>query len=396
MSPRWMVNRVSELDRIGQRHTAVQMVRALRAGRIHAVTIVVDSTGEILENAIIDHTHEWVRAFSGPNPEIKLPSWIGESELPHVGNPAVKNRHGPSAAVADAGEAGALASGEGRSIAVREGAEVAVREGAEVASQRIALRTAARTVGRVLVAVIGRLLMALDVLGLAFLITEIVGVLVAYFSDRAIERAIEKATRTNIPVEIKAALDQYKDEIARHFARAWHNKKNADDAIFLYLSPRLVIEGGLGNDGFVFTVSVPVKSFEKDLVSTRFIEPNRKDIVPLGPTYYNIEIRWSAEQPIFTPFDIYLAFTEYFVEHVVDSWTMHYANNVKLAPSTVELFRSTVEILAEISATLKFEPWFGSDGLDFPTSKVGVARWKALQELSVTYGRGRRCARRPP
>jgi hypothetical protein len=63
---------------------------------------------------------------------------------------------------------------------------------------------------------------------------------------------------------------------------------------------------------------------------------------------------------------------------------MHYANNVKLAPSTVELFRSTVEILAEISATLKFEPWFGSDGLDFPTSKVGVARWKALQELSVT------------
>jgi hypothetical protein len=91
-----------------------------------------------------------------------------------------------------------------------------------------------------------------------------------------------------------------------------------------------------------------------------------------------------VDQPIYTPFEIYLAFTEFFVEHIVDSWASQYATGTKLDPATVKRLHGAVDFLAHMSATLKFEPWFGFDPADraFSSARTAVERWEALQGLS--------------
>ena len=405
MSPRWMVNRISELDREGQRHLAVRLARALRAGNVRAVTIVTDSTGEVLERACLSHTEEWIRAFSGENPSIRLPEFAGEAEAPATIDRRTRNRTGP--AVPEEGGRMAprgsvepraprpTAEGhpstigsrgvEGRlgSVAARDGGEAAIREGAEVLTRRAIVARTLRLVGRALVTVISRALLILDVVGFAFMVVEIVELLVAHWRDKSIEKALDEALRTHLPGQIKSALEKDKDEIARYFARAWNRKTPSAPAVFIWLTPRLIVEGGHGRDGFEFKVRLRESSFEKSLISTRFVAPERQEIVDLTPSYYSVQTQWSMPQPIFTPFDVYLALVRFAVEQVVDSWTMLYVDGRRLDAATVESFRSTVEVLAEISASLKFEPWF-----DYPSaregqqSRVALARWRALQGLS--------------
>jgi len=146
----------------------------------------------------------------------------------------------------------------------------------------------------------------------------------------------------------------------------------------------MVIEGGYRSEGFAFQVSVPVRSLADDLVSTAFIKAERKDVTSSGPSYYHYQLRWSVANPLYTPFDIYHAFTDYFVEHIVDSWAMHYVTGTTLSADTVSRFHATVSMLAEISATLKFEPWFGfvPSHRAFVPSTVGIERWEALKKLS--------------
>lgn len=374
MSPSWIENRVLELERSGFRRLAGQLNQALRAGNFNAYTVVTDSTGEVLR--VIDHTDEWARSFQRQGVEFRTRSPTVEpvpAESP-VGTRATGNRLGASA-VAE----------ETETLATRRAGSLVVRESGEAAVRRTAVRAAARAVGRVLISVIGRLLMALNIVGFAFFIVDIVVMITEYFAEQALASAIEKALKTHAPAEISAALDQHKDEIARHYARVWLNRGNKSE-MFLYLSPRMTVTGGLNptTASFVFDAHVTVKSFANDLVSTRFYAPERKDIIALGPTLYEIQIRWSVDQPIYTPFDIYLAFTEFFVEHVVDSWAMHYATGRKLSPATVTLFHSTVDILAQISATVKFEPWFGYERgpQEFSPNKAAFGRWEALQKLS--------------
>jgi hypothetical protein len=374
MSPAWIEKRIAELREFGFRRVAGQLNQALRGGNFNAYTVVTDSTGEVLE--VIDHTDDWARSFQRRGVELRTQSPTVEpapTESP-VGTRAIDNRLGP----------GAVAE-EAETVAARRAGSMGVRKSGEAAVRRTAVRAAARAVGRVLVAVIGRVLMALNVIGLAFLIVEIIQLITDYFAELAIASTIEKALKTHVPGEITAALDRHRDEIARYYARVWLNRGSKSET-FLYLSPRMTVVGGLNarTASFDFDAHVTVKSLTDDLVSIRSYSAERKDIVPLGPVYYEIAIRWSIDQPMFTPFDIYLAFNEFFVEHVVDSWAAHYASGRKLNPATVALFQSTVEILAEISATVKFEPWFGYERgpEEFSSSKAAIGRWEALQRLS--------------
>ena len=387
MSPSWIENRILELRQSGFRRLAGQLNQALRAGNFNAYTVVTDSTGEVLR--VIDHTDEWARSFQRQGVEFRTRSPTvepGAAESPR--GPTVERVAAESPAGTRATEnrlgAGAAAE-EAETLAGRRAGSLAVRESGEAAVRRTAVRAAARAVGRVLISVIGRVLMALNVVGFAFFIVDIVQMITDYFAERALASAIEKALKTHAPGEISAALDQHKDEIARHYARVWLKRGNKSE-MFLYLSPRMTVNGGLNpkTANFDFDAHVTVKSFTNDLVSTHFHDQDRKDIIPLRPIYEEVQIRWSIEQPIYTPFDIYLAFTEFFVEHLVDSWAMHYATGRKLAATTVTLFQSTVEILAEISATMKFEPWFGYERgpQEFSSSKAAYGRWEALQRLS--------------
>jgi hypothetical protein len=406
MSPRWIEDRLAELARSSERATrrlAGELNRALRAGRFNSYTVVTDSTGEVLK--VIDNTPEWARSFTQRGVEFRTASpaleatagrtaaTAGEgaatagaaeaapASLSEVGERAVSSRLSGSAV---AGEAEVLAArGAGASLAAREGGALAVRGGGAVAVRLAAVRGAAVAVGRALVTGLLRILPILNALGLLLLAVDVIGLIWDHYKDKAVQKAIEKALQTNIPTEITTALEKDKDEIARHYARAWINRRGRSN-IFLYLSPRIVVEGGYREGGFHFTASVPVQSYEKDLVSTTFIEPRQRDVASSGPDYYEIELRWSVDQPIYTPFDIYLAFTEFFVEHIVDSWAMHYGRNVKLSPRTVSQFHRSVDVLASVSATLKFEPWFGfvADDSTFSSSRAAVDRWEALQKLS--------------
>ncbi|HEX6997427.1 MAG TPA: hypothetical protein VF322_04740 [Gammaproteobacteria bacterium] len=372
MSPRWLEDRLAELVRYGQRRLAGELNQALRAGRFNAYTVLTDSTGEVLK--VIDHTPEWARSYTRPDVELTPASPIPDPAVAPtsvVGNRAVENRL----------TAGPVVE-EGEALLARRSATAGAREVTEVLARRAAVRGAARIVGRVLVAVLGRVLMVLNAVGLVLLAVEVVSMIWDHFKNKAINAAIDKALRTNIPVEIDAALKKHEHDIARYYARAWLNKGN-ESALFLYLSPRMFVEGGYGQNGFEFAANVRVRSIERDLVSTEFFAPNRKEIMSSGPSYYNFEIRWSVAHPIYTPFDIYLAFTEFFVEHVVDSWAMQYATGAELSTATVKLFYSAVDLLAELSATLKYEPWFGYEpGRGFSTSRAAGERWEALQKLS--------------
>lgn len=378
MSPRWIENRVIELEKMGHRRLAGQIKQALFSRNVEAYTIVTDRTGEVLR--VHSHTDEWKAAYSNKGTQFRPQSTAARAGVVEgttaraaaTGDRAVANR---VAAGAARKEAQAVAGSTARSLAVRQGAQVALRGAA--------VRTAARVVARVLVAIIARVMMILNVVGLMLFAFQILQTIYSYFREKAITAAIEKGMQSHIPVEINRGLEQNKDEIARLYARAWLNKGN-QSALFLYLSPRMVVEGGM-RDRLEYEAHVPVKTVVNDLVSTRYIEPTRDTIVWDTGDYHKIQIRWSVAQPIYTPFDIYLTYIEFFVEHVVDSWAMLYGTGTKLPAATEKLFHSTVETLAHISATLKYEPWFGyeAEGRRFPPDRVAVARWEALQALSV-------------
>jgi len=203
-----------------------------------------------------------------------------------------------------------------------------------------------------------------------------------HLKDQAVNEAIDRAMRINVPGEISSALRQHADEVAHYFAQAW-TQRSPTLATFLYLSPRMLVDGGPGNDGFKFDAHVKVQSIERDLVSIGAVEPSRRTIQD-GPSYYEIEVRWSISQPIFTPFDIYRALVEYFAEHIVDSWVAHCYSGSKLSKDAKEDFYGCTAILAEVSATLKCEGYFALDAGDRSyLSQARSLRWEALQKLSV-------------
>lgn len=378
MSPRWIENRVIELEKMGERRLAGRLKQALFNNNFEAYSVVTDRTGEVL--TVRNHTPEWRQSFSRRGVEFR--PQVAAAEATVAEGSAARSVAAGDRAVANRITAGSVREAE--VLAGRQATSLAVREGAQVAIRGATIRGAARVVARVLVAVISRVIMILNVVGLALLAVEILGMIWAHFREKAINAAIEKALQTNIPAEINAGLERHKDEIARIYARAWVNKRG-QNPVFMYLSPRMVVEGGDTKDGIKFEAHVPVQSILNDLVSTRFIEATRDDIVPDTRSYYKIQIRWSVEQPVFTPFDIYLAYIDFVVEHIVDSWATLYGTGVKIPPATEKLFHSTVETLAEISATLKYEPWFGYDSYrrSFPPNQVAGERWEALQALSV-------------
>jgi hypothetical protein len=221
------------------------------------------------------------------------------------------------------------------------------------------------------------------VIGWALVVYDLIGFIWDHFKEKAIERAVEEGLKADIPAQLTKGLEQSKNDLARHYARAWLDK-HTKGPVFLYLSPRIVVEGGYGEDGFKYVARAPAKSVENDLVSTRFLEPGRRQISGGATAHEEIEIRWSVANPIFTPFEIYRAFTEFFAEHLVDSWTMNYATGVKMTQKAVADFHRAVEFLAEMSAILKYEPWFGWVPSDqaISTSRAAAERWEALQKLS--------------
>ena len=376
MSPQWINERLIELGDTGDkaaRRLAAEINQALRAGRVRALTVVTDSTGEVLK--IIDHTEELQRSFTRAAP-FRTPS--PELPAPTAGRPAAGDRAVSSRTTT------AAAAEEAEALAARRASTVVARKGGEVAVRQAAIRGAAGAVGRVLVAGLVRLVAVLNVLGWVLLAVELISWISDHYREKAIQEALEKGLETNIPTEITTALERDRDEIARHYARAWLAGRHRQP-VFLYLSPRIIVEGRHYEEGFKFWASAPVKSLADDLVSMSPIAPRRRELGSNGPSYYGVEIRWSVDQPIYTPFDIYLAFTEFFVEHIVDSWAMQYSTGTKLDPATVKRLHGAVDFLAYMSATLKFEPWFGFVPEDraFSSGRAAVERWEALQGLSA-------------
>ncbi|MFL5963759.1 MAG: hypothetical protein ACJ757_12790 [Gaiellaceae bacterium] len=394
MSPKWIQDRLIELRETGDkiaRRLAGELEHALREGRVNAFVITTDSTGEVLN--VADRTTELQKAYMQPGTKVPTGGASAvEAGAERATAAGTRAAGAAEATVLEAGEevgeravsgriASSLAVEEGETLA--RGTSLVAREAVEVATRETALKGAVSVVGRVLVAGLVRVLAILDVIGWLLLAVDLVSFIWDHYKERAIKQAVEQGLKTNIPAEIMKGLEQSKNEIARYYARSWLNK-HTKGPVFLYLSPRLVVEGGYGNDGFAYTARAPAKVIENDLVSTTLLKPARRETYDGGTSYQEIEIRWSMANPIFTPFEIYLAFTEFFVEHLVDSWTMNYVDRVKMSPKVVSDFHRAVEFLAEMSATLKYEPWFGWVPSDQAISqrRAAIERWEALQRLS--------------
>jgi hypothetical protein len=275
-----------------------------------------------------------------------------------------------------------VAAGEGEALA--RGTTVATREAVQIATRESALKGAVSVVSRVLLEGLVHVLAILDVIGWALLVVELVNWLFSRERDEAIQKAVEEGLKKDIPAAVAKGLDQNKDEVARHYARAWLDK-HARAPVFLYLSPRIIAVGGYRfGTGFTYTAKAPGTSVEDDLVSTTFLQPQRDVIYQGDSTYEQVAIRWSIANPIYTPFQIYLAFTEFFAEHLVDSWAMNYATGLKMSQKVVTDFHRAVSILAEMSATLKFEPWYGwvPSNRAISSGQAASERWEALQRLA--------------
>lgn len=87
MSPQWIRNRYKEIQRIGKHNIEIRQLGkrlqvALHQGRFHALSVVTDSTGEVLLER--DHTNEWLRSFTSEGTEFRAPSTFSSSVSPIV------------------------------------------------------------------------------------------------------------------------------------------------------------------------------------------------------------------------------------------------------------------------------------------------------------------------
>jgi hypothetical protein len=246
------------------------------------------------------------------------------------------------------------------------------------------LATASAPIDGALTRFLLRILPYVNLFLLAHLAIEIIGAIKSYYREKGIEEALLRGLEDKIPKLVTHKLKDNRNAICKHYVIQW-NQRNSS-AVFLYVSPRIEIfniatpdSGGL----YKFKVDLPVKNVASDLVSTRFIKFQREDINDLDKDL-GVTLRWSFPQPLFTPFDIFLARIDLISTAVVDDWVRLYLEEKSPAPSLIRDFYETISLFATITATLKFEPYFGfsqEDRLAFKPELAGAQRREHLRKL---------------
>ena len=248
-----------------------------------------------------------------------------------------------------------------------------VREAAEAA------------VGKRLARFLLRLLPVLDLLMLALDAIELIGAINSYFREKAIEKAYLAALRDEIPKHVEQQLKANRVAIAGYYVKQWTQKSSS--ALFLYVSPRVEIyNAATRNSGrvFDFKVSLNVKRIATDLVSVQFIPVKQNDINDLDKDL-GVSVRWSFNEPLLTPFDIFLARIELLAAQIVDDWLRIYSDRKRPASSVVRDYHELTSVCAIVMGTLKFETYFGFRGVtrhEFDSALAAERRREELQGLA--------------
>jgi hypothetical protein len=254
-------------------------------------------------------------------------------------------------------------------------------------TRRLARRAALRAAGRFLVTALGRSILValrvLNVVGGILLALEVYNAIVSYYREKHIREALLEGLKTQIPEAMRRNLNAHREAIARHYVSAWE-RAGGNRPLFLYISPRVVIYNDPGPDEtYNFKVKLEVKNLLRDFITTRRLTFKREDI-DVYERNYTISLRWSVEQPLFTPFDIYLAHIQLVARIVVEEWEKVYIREQRVSDRLARAFHAVVEECARIAVVLRSDAYFGYDPGErsYLKSKAGWQRYGALERLS--------------
>lgn len=398
-SPQWFQDRIKEIRKKNHR-LANKLDQAWQRGEIDALEVHVDVEGNAYK--VITHSKEWNKfRIEGDLPDrgITLANRAIENRLGNapITNLEISFNGTTQELVEPIGEVVSDLKWTGLSGGT-EGvlANSVSKEAIDLAGKSL-LKDLIPTIFARLISGIRLVLEILDIVSWPLLVLDIINLVTDYYREKAINKALLSGLNKDIPVAIKNGLKSNQSAIAQYYEREFRENKNTL-AVFLYLSPRITIynSGKRGDDQF--KAILEINDLEKDLVSTRFIELKRENIDTISVDAYMISLRWSVEQPLFTPFDIFLAQIEFVAKRIVFEWLYslttsdiprqhHGKKTIKQNPrkstQADKDFQMVIKICANIIAALKFDAYYGysADESEFKSDLASLERYENLQRL---------------
>jgi hypothetical protein len=225
-------------------------------------------------------------------------------------------------------------------------------------------------------------------LDIAFIVFDILIMLEERKRDKALQKAIETAARTQLPPHARAVVQSRGPDIADFYLARWG--KAAD--LFLYFAPVMDITSQPGNSQEKYRFKTEFRSDGRvvDLVVSRtLLEPKFEEIKGNWDGYY-AKFRWSIPFPMFTPFDAYSAYLDVVAEVFVARW-LYAARAGPLKPAATRGLTDMARRISTIAALLKFEVYAGFSATEpydagrAAAERLGIVRriWEIIDNQAI-------------